>query len=120
MAEIGVGSGEPKQVTKPRIFRVSDIPASWTSGTLKVILENHGLHLLSEIRLVPSVLTKGTCTAALSLDTDSHIARALTENQTGEYMIDAQGAHLVIDQHFYGLTAIYSPNTSPKAEYVQW
>jgi hypothetical protein len=118
MAERVVGSGEPKNVTKPRIFRVSEIPASWTSGTLRVALEHHGLHILSEIQLVPSALTKEKCTATLSLDTNSQILRDLSQRPTGEYLIDAEGAHLVIDQHFYGLTAIYSSITNPEAEYV--
>jgi hypothetical protein len=119
MAERVITSERPERATKPRVYRVSEIPASWSSETLRNALERHGLDILSDIQLVPSVLTKGKCTATLSLDANSQILRDLSQQPMNEHLIHAEGTYLVIDQHFYGLTAISSPSTDAKVEYVQ-
>ena len=101
---------------KPRVFRVSEIPTSWTPEKLKAALEENGIKIMSDIRLVPSVLTPTTCTATVTLDTTAPFFQKLKQDPMAECLLHFEENYLVIDQHFYGLTAISSPLTDIKAE----
>lgn len=102
--------GEPSENSgKPKVFRISEIPSSWTSEKLKAVLEENGIKTLSDIRLIPSVLTPITCTATITLDTTSPFLQKLNQDPMADCLLYFEGNYLVIDQHFYGLTAISSP-----------
>ncbi|KAH9215247.1 hypothetical protein DL95DRAFT_138948 [Leptodontidium sp. 2 PMI_412] len=103
---------------KPRVFRISEIPASWTSDKLKAALEENEIEALSDIRLVPSALTPVTCTATITLDTTAPFLQKLNEDPMVDCLLCFEGNYLVIDRHFYGLTAIFSPPTDIKADVI--
>lgn len=105
---------------KSRVFRVSEIPESWSQHDLKLALEQHGVtSVFPEYRLLPSPLTKGSCTAILSLDSTSAVLKPILDNPLSECLLSSGGHNLVIDQHFLGLTVVASPpNPEIKAEYL--
>ena len=107
------------KATKNRVFRISEIPESWSQHELKFALEQHGVNsVLPEYRLLPSPLRKGSCTAILSLDSTVPVLKSILDNPLSECLLSFKGHNLVIDQHFLGLTVVASPqNTEIKAEY---
>lgn len=107
------------KANKSRVFRVSDIPESWSQDDLKLALEQHGVtSVFPECRLLPSPLSKGSCTAILSLDPTVPVLKSILDNPLSECLLSFRGHNLVIDQHFLGLTVVASPpNPEIKAEY---
>jgi hypothetical protein len=107
------------KATKFRVFRISEIPESWSQHDLKLALEQHGVNsAFSEYRLLPSPLRKGNCTAILSLDSTVPVLKPILDNPLSECLLSFRGYNLVIDQHFLGLTVVASPPSPDiKAEY---
>jgi hypothetical protein len=109
-------AGQTQKSAKPRVFRISEIPALWTSGDLEAVLETNGIKALSDTRLCPSALTPATCTAILTLDTSAPLLQKLNKDPMSDVFLPFDKGYLIVDQHFYGLTVVYTPPTEIKAE----
>jgi hypothetical protein len=106
------------QIRQSRTFRVSEIPESWSRSDLDHVLEEHGIAPFpSEYRLQPSPFGTRDQTAILSLDPTAKVLQGALKNPLSNCLLLARGHHIVIDQHFHGLTVVVSPpNGSPAAE----
>jgi len=93
---------------RPRIYRISGIPRLWTEDSVRNALREQGVDIqLEPFRLMPSCLDLDTFTATVAIGASNHtVLRKILENPLESEIFPCQGASLVVDQNFAGLTTL--------------
>jgi hypothetical protein len=94
----------------PRVFRVSEIPPSWSTEDIREALQANNITAPSStFRLLPSCVRQSTFTTIVALGAAAPSLARVIEDPLSSDLLPFRDHNLVVDQNFYGLTTLACP-----------